>query len=157
MAAQPVDIAALARANIRAARARLKLTQAQVAHRMRQLGYGWYPQTCGLVERNQRPLLADELAALALALETTPDELALPSPGVTAVLFGEQPIPAQRLTVDDGSVTWDGDMLKVSQGTGTVPQATLRALRLANVLARHTGGDIDIAEPPSPEPTGEEG
>jgi len=45
---------------------------------MSQLGFGWFPQTVGLVERNQRPLLADELAALALALETTPDVLALP-------------------------------------------------------------------------------
>src|SRR5436190_20641958 len=52
----------LIRANIRAQRARLGITQASVARRMRQLGYPWYPQTCGLVERNQRPLLADELA-----------------------------------------------------------------------------------------------
>jgi hypothetical protein len=114
--AQPVDIAALASANIRAARARLSITQAQVARRMRQFGYGWYPQTCGLVERNQRPLLAGELAALALALETTPDQLALPPPGVAVVLFGGQPIPAQRLSVDDGSLTWEGDMLKISEG-----------------------------------------
>jgi hypothetical protein len=151
VAAQPVDIARLASANIRAARARLGITQAQVARRMRQLGYGWYPQTCGLVERTQRPLLADELAALALVLETTVDVLALPPPGVTAVLFGDQPIPAQRLSVDDGSVTWDGETPKISEGMGSVPQATLHALRLAGEFTRHTGGEIQFAEPSSPE------
>jgi hypothetical protein len=156
VAAQPEDIAALMRANIRAARSRLRITQAQVSQRMRVLGYRWYPQTCGLVERNQRPLLADELAALALALETTVDVLALPPPGVTAVLFGDQPIPAQRLSVDDDSVTWEGTTLKISEGMGSVPQATLRALRQARTLARHTGGDVEIAGPPPPEPTGEE-
>lgn len=76
---------------------------------MNQLGFGWYPQTCGLVERNQRPLLADEVAALALALDTTPALLALPPADTPSVLFGEQEIPAQRLSVNDGSVTWDGD------------------------------------------------
>jgi transcriptional regulator with XRE-family HTH domain len=156
VAAQPVDIGTLARANIRAARARLKLTQAQIARRMRALGYGWYQQTAGLVERNQRPLLADELAALALALETTVDQLALPPPGVAVVLFGDQLVPAQRLFEDDGSVTWEGDAPKISEGMGSVPQATLDALRRARRLARHTGGDVQLAEPPSPEPTGEE-
>lgn len=95
--------------------------------------------------------LSDELAALALALETTVDVLALPPPGVTAVLFGDQPIPAQRLSVDDGSVTWEDDIPKISEGMGSVSQATLRALRLADVFARHTGGDVELAEPPSGE------
>lgn len=119
---------------------------------MRALGYGWYPQTCGLVERNQRPLLADELAALALALETTVDQLALPPPGVSVVLFGDQPIPAARLSVDDGSVTWEAGELKISEGMGSVPQATLRALRQARTLAEHTGGEVSLAPPPSGEP-----
>jgi 8-oxo-dGTP diphosphatase len=115
MANQPVDITALVRANIRAARARLNLTQASVARRMQQLGYSWYPQTVGLVERNQRPLLADELAALAMCFETTFDVLALPPFDVAQVAFGEHVIPAQRLSIIDDSVTWDGDTLKVSQ------------------------------------------
>jgi transcriptional regulator with XRE-family HTH domain len=115
MTTQPVDITALARANIRAARARLGLTQASVAKRMQQLGYSWYPQTAGLVERNKRPLLADELAALAMVFGTTFDVLALPPPDVAQVAFGEQVIPAQRLSIIDDSVTWDGDVLKVTR------------------------------------------
>jgi transcriptional regulator with XRE-family HTH domain len=102
------------RKNIRAQRARLGLTQASVARRMGQLGYGWFTQTVGLVEHDKRPLLADELAALALALETTPDVLALPPGDVQSVLFGDHVIPAQRLSVIDDSVNWDGDDIKVT-------------------------------------------
>lgn len=133
VAAQPVGIVALASANIRAARARLGITQASVARRMNQLGYRWYPQTCGLVERSQRPLLADELAALSLCLETTPDALALPPSNVTLVAFGDQVIPAQRLTLVDDSVTWEGDVIRVTQ-----PSVQYRPLdqRLAAMRAR---------------------
>lgn len=102
------------RGNIRAQRARLGLTQENVATRMNMLGYAWYKQTTGLVERNQRPLGADELSALALCLETTPDQLYLPPPDVHSVLFGGHAIPAQRLSVVDGSVSWDGDTMTVA-------------------------------------------
>ena len=115
MANQPVDIAAMVSANIRAARARLNLTQASVARRMKQLGHDWYPQTAGLVERNQRPVFWPELPALALVFETTVEVLALPPPDVTQVVFGEHQVPAQRLSVIDDSVTWDGDTLRVRQ------------------------------------------
>jgi 8-oxo-dGTP diphosphatase len=105
------------RRNIRAQRARLGLTQASVSRRMNQLGFTWYPQTVGLVERSQRPLLADELLALALALETTPDVLYGPPPDLSVVLFGGERIPAQRLRIIDDSVNWVGDELKVSAPT----------------------------------------
>ena len=117
MAAPPVAVAEMPRRNIRAQRARLGLTQASVSKRMNQLGFTWYPQTVGLVERNQRPLLADELLALALALETTPDVLYGPPPDLSAVLFGEKRIPAQRLRIIDDSVGWVGDDLEVSAPT----------------------------------------
>ena len=100
--------------NIRAGRARRKLTQENVATRMNMLGFHWYKQTTGLVERNQRPLTADELMALALVLNTTPDELYLPPPDVHSVLFGGYAIPAQRLSAVDGSVSWDGDKITVT-------------------------------------------
>lgn len=115
------------RQNVRAQRARLRLTQAQVAQRMNQLGYGWYAQTTGLVERNQRPLLADELAALALALETTPDVLMLPPGDVAQVAFGEHQVPAQRLSVIDDSVSWDGNDLKVIPPAEVYRPGDLRA------------------------------
>jgi transcriptional regulator with XRE-family HTH domain len=125
MASEPIEIGALARANIRAARARLNLTQASVARRMNQLGYHWYPQTAGLVERNARPLDVAEVAALALCLEVTPDVLYLPPQNVAEVAFGDQVVPAQRFSVVDDSVTWDGDNLKV-----TAPSLRYRALEL---------------------------
>jgi hypothetical protein len=136
VAAQPIGINPMARANIRAARARLGITQASVARRMRQLGYRWYAQTCGLVERNERPLLADELAALALCLETTQDVLALPPPNVTLVSFGEHQIPAQRLSIVDDSVSWDGDDLKVAPPTITYRSLELRIAREPDPQAR---------------------
>jgi 8-oxo-dGTP pyrophosphatase MutT (NUDIX family) len=105
------------RRNIRAQRARLGLTQASVSRRMNQLGFNWYPQTVGLVERNQRPLLADELLALALALETTPAVLYEPPPDLSVVMFDGERIPAQRLKIIDDSVNWVGDELKVSTPT----------------------------------------
>jgi transcriptional regulator with XRE-family HTH domain len=126
VATQPVEITALARANIRAERARANLTQASVARRMRQLGYAWHPQTVGLVERNERPLLADELAALALCLETRPEQIALPIGDERLVTFGDVQIPAQRLWIDDGSVSWDGDDLKVTPPTVQYRPAELR-------------------------------
>lgn len=125
MATEPIEIGALARRNIRAARAALGITQASVARRMNQLGFTWYPQTAGLVERNERPLDAAELAALALVLETTVEALALPRPEVPLVAFGDQVVPAQRLSVIDDSVTWDGDDLKI-----TAPSLRYRALEM---------------------------
>ena len=115
-------------ANIRAARSRLRLTQQSVSRRMRQLGYQWYPQTVGLVERNQRPLLADELAALALALETTPDVLFLPPHDAAQVAFGDQVVPSQRMSVIDDSVSWDGDTIKITPPTTTYRPGDLRAV-----------------------------
>jgi len=103
----------LMRRNIRARRVWLGPTQESVATRINQLGYTWYKQTVGLVERDQRPLFADELAALALVLDTTPDVLMLPPPDVPAVLFGEHAIPALRLSAFDDSVRWAGDDIKV--------------------------------------------
>ena len=112
------------RGNIRAQRARTGLTQAELATRMNMLGYAWYKQTVGLVERNQRPLLADELSALALCLGTTPDELYLPSPDVQSVLFGGYSIPAQRLSAVDDTVTWDGNKITATPPTAAPKRRT---------------------------------
>jgi transcriptional regulator with XRE-family HTH domain len=151
VATQPVEITALVRANIRAARARLNLTQASVAKRMQQLGYRWYPQTCGLVERNQRPLLADELAALALCLKTTPEELMLPTGDVQAVTFGNKQVPAQRLSIVDDSVDWDGDDLKITPPTVQYRPADLRQAvwAMREELRRIEAGESPL--PPGPD------
>ena len=63
-------------ANIRAERARRRLSQRQVADAMRHLGYdNWHQQTVGAVERGERYVQADELIALAEVLDTAPDVL----------------------------------------------------------------------------------
>ena len=84
---------------------------------MRQLGCKWHFQTVGAVERGARPLSEYEVSALGLALMTTRDVLALPPPNVALVRFGEQQIPAQRLSIIDDSVSWDGDDIKVTPPT----------------------------------------
>jgi transcriptional regulator with XRE-family HTH domain len=112
--AQAEDYGRLVAANIRAARARLGITQARLASRMRQLGHDWYQQSAGATERGDRRATAEEVAALAFCLDTTPDVLLLPPPGVAVVLFGDERIPAQRLSIVDDSVSWDDD-IKVSR------------------------------------------
>jgi len=65
--------------NIRAARSRLGLDQADVVARMRALGYEtWYRQTMGKVERAERRVSAEEILGLAAALETTVARLMTP-------------------------------------------------------------------------------
>jgi transcriptional regulator with XRE-family HTH domain len=58
-------------ANIRSMRARKRLQQADVSDRVSALGYKWTRQTVSEIERCERRLLAEEVYALALVLETT--------------------------------------------------------------------------------------
>jgi 8-oxo-dGTP pyrophosphatase MutT (NUDIX family) len=157
VATQPVEIHALARQNIRAQRARLGLTQASVAHRMNQLGFTWYPQTVGLVERNKRPLDIAEVYAVALCMETTPAALGLPGLDIQQVVFGGVVVPAQRLSFVDDSVTWDGDTIRVTPTTvqyrpldqrlaAIQAQDPLLATRVAEYAehVRHTASDLPV-------------
>jgi len=68
----PPTYGAVLAANVRAARHRKRLDQANVVARMRALGFDqWHRQTMGKVERGERRLLAEEVFGLALALETS--------------------------------------------------------------------------------------
>ncbi len=124
--AQAEDYSGLVAANIRAARARLGITQAKVARRMRRLGFDWYQQTTGAVERGDRRIGAEELVALALSLRTRPTVLLEPPSDVVLVVFpsGER-VPSQRISVDDESVTWEGDddELRISLTTAARTEA----------------------------------
>jgi transcriptional regulator with XRE-family HTH domain len=65
--------------NIRAARSRLGISQADVVERMRALGFtAWHKPTLGNVERAQRRAQAEEILGLARALETTVQRLMTP-------------------------------------------------------------------------------
>jgi hypothetical protein len=109
-------------ANIRAQRSRAKLNQGSVARRMQALGFRWHYQTVGAIERGERQISADELAWLAICLETTPAVLlqpvtdAITSPGGVAVA-------AQRLSLNDDSVRFNGDEPVVTASAVRPPEA----------------------------------
>jgi transcriptional regulator with XRE-family HTH domain len=107
--------------NVRAARARRHLDQADVVARMHVLGYkNWHRQTLSKTERGERRLLAEELLALSLALETEMANLLLPSPGELRLVT----LPAGQIVIlplqhemaggTAGSVLWDGNKPKFS-------------------------------------------
>jgi transcriptional regulator with XRE-family HTH domain len=154
--AQAEDYGGLVAANIRAARARLGITQARLSRRMRQLGHDWYQQTAGATERGDRRATAEEVAALAFCLDTTPDVLLLPPPGVAVVLFGEERIPAQRLSIIDDSVSWDGDEIKVSRPSMTYRPLELRAAvyEAREEIRRHADAGSQEGEAPGGEVPG---
>lgn len=63
-------------ANIRAERARARLSQKDVAGAMRERGYAyWHQQTAGAAERGERRVTADELIVLAGVLGIEPEAL----------------------------------------------------------------------------------
>jgi transcriptional regulator with XRE-family HTH domain len=101
-------------ANIRAARARIGLSQDTMAARMRALGYGeWRYQTVGKVEHGKRRLTAAEVMALAWVLETNIPALMSPAGEDGEVRFPSgdhvSAWSARLLTLahNDRSVTWD--------------------------------------------------
>ena len=72
----PAECGKLLAANVRAARARARLSQAATAERMQALGFtNWYAQTMGQIEREERQLLASEVHGLAMVLETSTGSL----------------------------------------------------------------------------------
>jgi transcriptional regulator with XRE-family HTH domain len=99
--------------NVRAQRARLGLKQSQVAERMRVFGFKWHYQTVSYVEHGTKMLTAEELVWLAICLETTPAVLMQPVTADVASPSGVT-VAAQRLAVNDASVTWDGSELEVT-------------------------------------------
>jgi transcriptional regulator with XRE-family HTH domain len=108
--------------NVAAARARLRLRQADLAARMTVQGWRWVSQTVSEMEQGRRAVRADELLGLALALNTTIGTLTAPPPDADSVALPVgQDIPAQRLAIADDSVEWDRNELRIS------PAAAARA------------------------------
>lgn len=104
--------------NVRAARSRVGLDQADISARMRELGFAtWHRQTMGKVERAERQLSAAELAGLALALETTISRLAAPleEDGEVELQEGGPAVDVITLRlmaagkIAPGAVAWDGN------------------------------------------------
>lgn len=103
---------ALAR-NVRAARARRGLRNADVIERMRSLGYtNWYQQTFSKIQRGERRLMADEIFGLAWALEINMS--ALLGGDADAIALGGIQIAGYDVTAlaygrNTGAVRWDGN------------------------------------------------
>lgn len=92
--------------NIRAARARIGIGQENVAVRMRALGYdAWVRQTVSKSERGDRRMLAEEVFALAYALQTT--IAALMAPGADD----------QAVSLPSGATIDAGDVYRSAVGT----------------------------------------
>jgi transcriptional regulator with XRE-family HTH domain len=71
----PEDAAARIAANIRAERARKRLTQTAVAAVMQLHGFRWHQQTVAQVERGERSVKAEELLGLAAAYMVSAETL----------------------------------------------------------------------------------
>jgi 8-oxo-dGTP diphosphatase len=119
--------------NIRAARNRLGLSQAEVVERMRSLGFtSWHKPTLGNVERGDRRVLGDETAGLAFALETTISRLMAPLEEDQAVEFGEgaPPVPVESVRLSavgqivHGALRWDGGRPVFTDYTSAVREVT---------------------------------
>jgi DNA-binding XRE family transcriptional regulator len=99
--------------NIRVARARADVTQAQAAERMQALGFStWLRSTVSLIEQGKRRLMAEEALALALALETSLARLlkADRDDGYISLPGGIPVHPDSiNMTAHDGDIGWDGD------------------------------------------------
>jgi hypothetical protein len=102
--------------NAAAVRARKKLGLRNVEARMRALGYEkWHRGIMGKIERGERRLLAEELLALAYALDTSIEALiapALDERGYIRLGGGAvhmEHAAARVRGVGDGAIRWDDD------------------------------------------------
>lgn len=112
--------------NLLAARARARLKQADVAARMRALGFSWHPQTVGEVENGRRRVTAEEILGLAAALETSVGRIMSPlNEDRHLKLPSGQTIPGAMVRdpmgfARDNSITWEGNV--PGFGTPSLPE-----------------------------------
>jgi 8-oxo-dGTP diphosphatase len=130
--------------NVRAARSRLGLSQADVVDRMRSLGFpAWHKPTLGNIERGGRRLLADEVAGLAFALETSISRLMTPLDEDKTVEFHEN---SEAISVESvqfsaagralaGAVRWNGNKPLISPAY--LPDSVDELVRIGDELRQH--------------------
>lgn len=135
--AEPTTYKDVLAGNIRAARGRAQLSQAACAARMKGLGFTQiYGATIGAIERGERQLSAAEVLGLSLALQTTVPVLTRVPPeyGAYVILPNGQRLPAQRVEYDQGEVTWDANVPKITEASGRMPLTELRVAELRREL-----------------------
>ena len=133
----PATYADVLAGNIRAERSRKGLGQTTVVERMRALGFtSWHRQTMGNVERGERRVTADEIYALAWALETSIPTLMKASDDEKEVKFPNGQavgaVSVRRLAsgVNDRAVQWpDGATEPVIHVLADAPGVDLNAPR----------------------------
>jgi 8-oxo-dGTP diphosphatase len=136
--------------NLRSARAAAVLSQDDVRDRMQFLGFKtWQRSTMSLVERAKRGLAPDEIAALALVLQTTIERLVVPPDdrdGQEVELPSGDLVRRSRFMFDDGSVEWDGNVAVFPAASARQEQIRANVTRLAemNMQARERGADIEL-------------
>lgn len=127
--------------NIRAARNLKGIGQESVATRMRALGHvAWLRQTVSSTEKGRRRVTAEEVFALALALETSIPRLTAPVTDVEDVVelpggsIGVVAVARLAAGVNDRSIEWDGDVPVFTPGSRLAPP-------LARIVAEALEGD----------------
>jgi transcriptional regulator with XRE-family HTH domain len=124
----PTPYADVLRRNFRAARAAADLSQADVGERMRSLGHAsWLRQTMSTVEKGKRRITAEEVFALAYALDTSIARLIRPTeedgwisfPSGMAVHITS--VVGLARGVNDTAIRWNGNKPE-SMGTSFSPQ-----------------------------------
>ncbi len=118
--------------NLKIARLRAGLSQAQVATLMVVLGFSeWRRQTMGNAEKGIRRVTVEELTGLSLVLDVKPERLIWPESGEDMVSMPSGfTFPALRLVMNDGSVTWeDGKPVAGKTRARELPPDAARDLR----------------------------
>lgn len=112
----PAPYADVLARNLRAVRAALDISQADVAARMQALGFGeWRRQTVARVEKAGRRLAAEEVFALSYVLETTILRLVRPAEESEWVAFPSgravhaSSVVGSARGARDMAIRWDGN------------------------------------------------
>ena len=112
--------------NLRAARAAAAISQADVAERMRDLGFGyWRRQTVARVEKAERRLTCEEALGLMVACETDLTAILYPAAEFTSIeLPGgqETTLPAAKYQYDpDRESVWDRNVSRLRRRSPKTP------------------------------------
>lgn len=114
--------------NVRSARAAADLSQADVAERMRGLGFTeWRRQTVGNTERGKRRLTCEEAVGLMVSMETTFEAILLPPKDLQwqdILLPAGQGtlLPVAELREHRPSGVWDGNIPRLTPYAHGEPQ-----------------------------------
>ena len=85
--------------NVRVQRTIAGINQASCARRMRALGFDWFPQTVGTVERGTRRVTAEEMLGLSLAFVAPMAALLIPDSNIDFVALPDgKVVPSEHFS-----------------------------------------------------------